>query len=691
MKKYFIMLMSVMLVLTLAACGKKNATTTTSSGITTTGSGITTTLPSAPTALKINFDYSGSNFISYSKDTPYTMEDGSTIQKGDIKPVFQYMADQVNATLEDVTNQSGGNATAMMQTEATTGFAGADIYGGNSILPDFAEYGPQGYFVPIDNYLDQMPNLSAYFAEYPGIESSLRASDGHIYGLSYVAETGNLARAWNMRWDWVEKLLDSTNPTYDTQAKITVAYTPYYNTTNESNVTVTPQTGVSITKNLAHNSDDVVAQQNAAAVNGQLDGLNACTVLKNYINTQYAGVYDKPSELFLGDKAAYDADELVALMRCVKTNPALLTGDASKNIVIYYARKNTYQPEIIRLINLFGERAFGTDTYGNKFTYDADGNIQYAWTGDEFTSNLSKISDMYKEGLIIQDFDTYPAGATDFRSYLINNDNGFMTYDWIGSTTAFNDSVDKSTMYDGNDFLYKSVLPPVAKWDTTNSWSYFIDNSRSIKPDGWAISTSASPEAITAALKLMDYVYSDMGSTVQNYGVPGVNWTEGQTVTINGVDYPKFTDWAVSQSQLYSGGNMSNYLRDYMGAQYPIGYQKNIGFELQTTGQVGLDSWALLLNSTTTIPTYSATDPLHEITPTIFPYTDDENDVINTQVTAETWITDNIYQIVKYGFNYNDGTIITPSQAGYISTLDDQGISTLTQITQDALDRANGN
>ncbi len=35
--------------------------------------------------------------------------------------------------------------------------------------------------------------------------------------------------------------------------------------------------------------------------------------------------YEKPSELFLGEKAAYDIDELIALMRCIKANPTYLT------------------------------------------------------------------------------------------------------------------------------------------------------------------------------------------------------------------------------------------------------------------------------------------------------------------------------------------------------------------------------
>ena len=47
-----------------------------------------------------------------------------------------------------------------------------------------------------------------------------------------------------------------------------------------------------------------------------------------------------------------------------------------------------------------------------------------------------------------------------------------------------------------------------------------MENTRVIKPDGWAISTASSPEEINSALALFDYLYSEEGNQAQNYGPP---------------------------------------------------------------------------------------------------------------------------------------------------------------------------
>lgn len=45
-------------------------------------------------------------------------------------------------------------------------------------------YGSDGYFLPLDEYLDYMPNFQAFLEEHPDYKAALTAEDGHIYGLS---------------------------------------------------------------------------------------------------------------------------------------------------------------------------------------------------------------------------------------------------------------------------------------------------------------------------------------------------------------------------------------------------------------------------------------------------------------------------------------------------------------------------
>lgn len=44
-------------------------------------------------------------------------------------------------------------------------------------------YGMDGYFLPLDEYLDYMPNFQAFLEEHPNYKAVLTADDGHMYGL----------------------------------------------------------------------------------------------------------------------------------------------------------------------------------------------------------------------------------------------------------------------------------------------------------------------------------------------------------------------------------------------------------------------------------------------------------------------------------------------------------------------------
>jgi hypothetical protein len=64
------------------------------------------------------------------------------------------------------------------------------------------------------------------------------------------------------------------------------------------------------------------------------------------------------SKLFVGGKAAYDVDELVALYRCVYTNPNFLTGQTAKDVVPLYPRSYTNDriADLWRFTQMFGVR-----------------------------------------------------------------------------------------------------------------------------------------------------------------------------------------------------------------------------------------------------------------------------------------------------------------------------------------------
>lgn len=70
-------------------------------------------------------------------------------------------------------------------------------------VSDVNEWGGEGYFLDLNEYMDLMPNLKAYFEKYPELEAYCTTTDGHIYGLPKlrVDMTDRLTRSFiNKQW-----------------------------------------------------------------------------------------------------------------------------------------------------------------------------------------------------------------------------------------------------------------------------------------------------------------------------------------------------------------------------------------------------------------------------------------------------------------------------------------------------------
>ena len=131
-----------------------------------------------------------------------------------------------------------------------------------------------------------------------------------------------------MRVDWVQKLLDGEGE-FTADASNTTAdpvYQPYMPTSGKVEVDVVSADGSKaekVTKDYDA-AGNIVAKMNEA---GSMDGVAAVNMLRTYIDEAYGGYYGtQRSDLFVGQNAAWDADELVALLRCVKANPQTLNG-----------------------------------------------------------------------------------------------------------------------------------------------------------------------------------------------------------------------------------------------------------------------------------------------------------------------------------------------------------------------------
>lgn len=639
--------------------------------------------------LKVNFACGNkSRTITYNQESPLTMPDGTVITSGMLKPVWAYVGEKMNANITDVTTQDQ-KATEMIDTASTTAFADANIFGGEGIAEKLMYFGTEGKFVNLSEKMNQgyMPNFKAYLDQNPDVKSAITAFDGNIYHVPYIAELGNFARQFILRGSWVTKLLDEENAAYDQNAFNTYyegAYIGENVRTGENGGTVTPKEGVNITKKTNQN---IIELQNALDVK---NGETLTKTLIQYIADNYD--YENPSELFLGEKAAYDIDEMIALMRCIKANPTYLTEGKAETVWPLFTRYSKYREDMIRMAMYFnGTKVHGSDSYPATWGLDKDGKLFYTYSTKEMYDALCYLSDMEAEGLIYSDCYNL-SDKTNFRSTLWGTDTGdapsygFMTFDWIASCTA--DSLNKDTAV---------ILPPVAK--INGAWQYYIDNGRAIKPDGWAVSVAGSTEEqVNRACALFDFYFSEEGFILQNYGLP-TNLAESESYKgPDGVDYPKFNDWLYQQINELTKGDLSVFQRDYLGSLMPIGYQKSIGFEFQNTSERGFEGWKLLQNSTTRFATYSGKgvagdNPNYgKMVPPVFSLTMRQKEDIadNTAMTAVD-IAEEMFNVVRYHTKGDapQGTKVPKDYDEYLKMFSDRGLELYEKTYQQAYEVMN--
>lgn len=606
MKKYLTLLMMLAMTLGLAACSGKKLPTETNNQETVTKEPSNTETPSAgeknlnlTDTLKINYAVGNNQrTLTYNQSTPLTMPDGKVVVQGDLKPMWQYVSEQLGFQLQDVAVQDQ-KAEEMIQIAAATSFTDATVYGGAQGQV-YMQYGTQGYLLDLNKRLDDMPDFKAYIEKYPNIKSSITASDGGIYYIPYVAEIGNYARGFHGRQTWISGLLDSDASLESETKTLKVAYEGYWD----------------------RNDTNVIALQNAAAKNGTLTRDEALRTLLDYIKATYPDLA-KPSDLYLGVNAQYDIDELIALWRVMELSPRTLsklsTGKVVEDAEIspYFVRQSSYREDLLRLSAYFGgQRTHGADSYGSRFYLNKDGELTFSYAEDGMIDVYDYLRQIYSEGLIHTEFADLN-NKDNFRSALYSSDDnegqrqfGFMIFDWFASTTAANDDV-------------VAMLPPVTQVGSED-FIHFIENTRTIKPEGWAISSDASEEEINAALQLFNYFFTEEGNIVQNYGVPSMIVDNEKYLGPDGIEYPKFDKWIFETAGTFTNGDVSAFLRDFVGSQMPIGYQKEIGFEYQYTNESGLAAWNLYNKAQVKTTSYEASEPLYKIVPTVFSLTEQD-------------------------------------------------------------------
>ncbi len=627
------------------------APTTTAAPANTDGGADTTTEGAAPetpaegwkqtltfaagTELRMATGYnSPSTGLSFDADTAgsgVTLANGKTYNTGELKPTWVAVEEKLGFKIDDV--YSGKKASEefdywkakMDQVDLVSGTA--------SLLTENSDL-----MVNIAEHLDQMPYFKAYLDKNPIVRLSITGdtNNGAIYFSPYFDGVNDIERMPLMRTDWVVKLLDGDGDFAADKSNNTAApvYQPYMPTSGKVEVEVVKPDG-SATETVTKDYDkagNIIAKMNEK---GAMSGVEAVNMLRKYIDEAYNGYYGKDrSNLFIGQNAAWDADELVALLRCVVANPQTLNGtDAVQGLFSRDDGNNQRRVDMFRFAGtLCGVR--GLESRQDYLYVGNDGSLHDARQEAETYAAIDRMNAMGKEGLLSKNFIDNAQAKSD--QYL-ENDAGFMSYDYNQTQTAHN----KTKLQDGEQYM--AVMVPVARWyDGTNEdgvYMRFTESWRSVKTDGWGISkkgVEGNEDKLNAALTLIDYAYSPEGQILMSYGPDEFIKTnaDGSYVTFNfnGTQMPVVADATYDEMWEKGKGSYTDYARKFLGST--LSFAKSQAFEYQCTHAVGKVGAGYISNAiglgTIKHPELAlAENPWYTSVPTVLPQTEAEKTEIN--------------------------------------------------------------
>ena len=560
-----------------------------------------------------------------------TLADGKTYHTGDLKPTWVAVQEKLGVVFE---NQYQGNSAKDEFNYWKEQLDQVDMVSGTASL--LSENGEAGLLVNLADYLDQMPNFKAYLDTNPIVLLSITGNvdTGAIYFSPYFDGVNDIERMPLMRTDWVEKLLNGEGEFTAEASKELAApvYTPYMPTEGKVEIDVVTADGTAV-ETIAKDYDaagNIVAKMNEA---GTIDGVAAVNMLRTYIDTAYNGYYGtNRADLFIGQNAAWDADELVALLRCVVSNPQTLNGtDTIQGIFSREDNNNQRRVDMFRFAgHLFGVR--GLESRQDYLYVDENGELRDARQEVATYEAMARMNAMAQEGLISEAFINMEEVKTD--AYL-EQDLGFMHYDYNQTQTVYN----KTKLDNAAGEKYMAVMVPVAKWfdgeGEDGVFMRFTESWRSVKTDGWGISKAGvegNEAKLNAALALIDYAFSEEGQILMSYGPDAFIKTneDGSYVTFsfNGKDMPVIADATFEELWAKASGNYTNYARMYLGST--LSFAKSQAFEYQCTHEVGKEgagriSTAIGLGTIKHPELAIAGNPWYTSVPTVLPTTKTEN------------------------------------------------------------------
>lgn len=561
-------------------------------------------------SLDVYINYQGTAGISLINNTWHDPIGGITYTSGNLLPTWKEVAKNIGdgITIRDASRYTNETNSGTYDQLFINNFK-SDTNSNQNIdilfndLDIINNMGHQNLAIDLNQYLDYMPNLKKYLKSDNTLTKYI-TKGGSIFGISYMKSLNNVSNTFIMDTEMVLKIFNDSL-TFDSsvqgvgasenglQYNVDNHYTSFIDASNNANgynlktedLTVSiSKNGKLITKKLGQ-TKNIIEAQNELLEKGTT-GKELRDQFVEYMNAVYGslvsdGTYTSLADAFISESSCYTVDELVALMRVIKANPKLITGDETKEVELIIPTSVTSSgvDSITKFLQLFGIE--GMDSNSDMLYYDKDGYLNDASTTKQTYDGLVILNQLYEEGLILEDFNS--SENSDTSNYYINTyfsktakeySYGFMMYGDATTLTLANDSYNGigTNHTDLSVQGIRSVLPPLTYVENSN-WSANDSNLTDFTNktltrfysscEGYtnlAICIPSNCDNLGTALALIDYLFTEDGAKLLSYG-PSYYYDNYEELSFN----KKLID--EKNKTILS---MDNFMMRYIGCQLPI-------------------------------------------------------------------------------------------------------------------------
>lgn len=159
-----------------------------------------------------------------------------------------------------------------------------------------------------------------------------------------------------------------------------------------------------------------------------------------------------------------------------------------------------------------------------------DGTAVYSAGADQFKDYVEMMNQWYQEGLIYKDYYVYSENnveSDEVKTRLVDLEQVGVFYNWC-------EDLERYEVANPDFALTAMTNPTVSEGDEIHLCSG-VDPMVSTS-GGWALSTNCSEENVPFAMQLIDYLYTEDGSMLANWGI------EGETYYMQEDGTPRYTD-----------------------------------------------------------------------------------------------------------------------------------------------------